>query len=231
MPGLTCDKPKPALLCFHGAGSSATIAKFQAARLRRELREDFEFLFVDAPIPSIPGPGILPIFADAGPFYVWFSTSKKQRDIEVGQIHDTIKSVINQNPQANIVGVMAFSQGAIASALLILQQQQGDASWLPAMHFGVFICPDFNEESMHYARRPAIEDVEKDVIVKIPSVHLHGLRDPYLESSRKMMKSHFDMSRTDKMEFEGAHQFPNTPKDCTKAANLIRVAYQKSLAA
>lgn len=231
MPGLTVNVPKPTLLCFHGAGSSAAIAKFQTARLRRELRDQFEFLFVDAPISSIPGPGMLPTFADAGPFWVWFGTNKKERTTEIERLHKTIRAVVDENPSANIVGVMAFSQGAIASSLLILHQQQGNVPWLPTLHFGVFVCPDFNEESVHYTRFPPVEDREIDVIIRIPSVHLHGMRDPYLESSRKMLNTHFDKDRTEKMDFEGAHHFPNTPKECVKAANLIRNAYHKSLVA
>ncbi|KAK2737578.1 hypothetical protein FQN55_001008 [Onygenales sp. PD_40] len=63
--------PLPAILCLHGAGTSSEILHIQTIRLRRELSDRFSFVFVDAPFETEPGPGVLPVFADVGPYYTW----------------------------------------------------------------------------------------------------------------------------------------------------------------
>lgn len=61
--------PTKAILCLHGAGSSSSIFRFQLAKLRLALKGHFEYIFVNAPNPSIAGPGMLPLFAGAAPFH------------------------------------------------------------------------------------------------------------------------------------------------------------------
>ncbi|OJD09768.1 hypothetical protein ACJ73_10099 [Blastomyces percursus] len=63
--------PLPSILCLHGSGTSAAIFKIQTIRLRRELQHHFSFVFIDAPFETEPGPGVLPVFADAGPYFTW----------------------------------------------------------------------------------------------------------------------------------------------------------------
>ncbi|OJD15723.1 hypothetical protein AJ78_04058 [Emergomyces pasteurianus Ep9510] len=63
--------PLPSILCLHGSGTSAAIFKIQTIRLRRELQHRFSFVFIDAPFETDPGPGVLPVFADAGPYFTW----------------------------------------------------------------------------------------------------------------------------------------------------------------
>ncbi|KAK2809720.1 hypothetical protein FQN50_003565 [Emmonsiellopsis sp. PD_5] len=63
--------PLPAILCLHGSGTSSEIFQIQTIRLRRELSDRFSFVFVNAPFETEPGPGVLPVFADVGPYYTW----------------------------------------------------------------------------------------------------------------------------------------------------------------
>ncbi|OAX78113.1 hypothetical protein ACJ72_07582 [Emergomyces africanus] len=63
--------PLPSILCLHGSGTSAAIFKTQTIRLRRELQHRFSFVFINAPFETDPGPGVLPVFAEAGPYYTW----------------------------------------------------------------------------------------------------------------------------------------------------------------
>ncbi|EGE78113.1 hypothetical protein RJZ56_005188 [Blastomyces dermatitidis] len=65
------SSPLPSILCLHGSGTSAAIFKIQTIRLRRELQHHFSFVFIDAPFETEPGPGVLPVFADAGPYFTW----------------------------------------------------------------------------------------------------------------------------------------------------------------
>src|SRR5271169_5143167 len=62
----------PTILCLHGHGTSATIFEAQTRNIRSALRSQFKFVYIDAPYESEPGPGVLPCFADSGPYYTWF---------------------------------------------------------------------------------------------------------------------------------------------------------------
>lgn len=63
---------KPALLLLHGAGSSAAIFRIQTHFLAKALSPYFDLVYVDAPIHSAPGPGILPYFQGMEAYYRWF---------------------------------------------------------------------------------------------------------------------------------------------------------------
>ncbi|EEH16749.2 hypothetical protein PABG_06836 [Paracoccidioides brasiliensis Pb03] len=67
--------PLPSILCLHGSGTSAAIFEVQTARVRRELQNRFSFVFLDAPFETNPGPGVLPVFADAAPYFTWLDPS------------------------------------------------------------------------------------------------------------------------------------------------------------
>lgn len=70
MPSSTWARPggKPAILCLHGGGTTGDIFHIQTIRLRRELSDKFDFVFVDAPFERVAGPNVLPVFEGAGPF-------------------------------------------------------------------------------------------------------------------------------------------------------------------
>lgn len=215
----------PVILCLHGAGSSAAIFRFQTSRLRAELPEDYEFVYIDGPLVSSPGPGMLPVFADAGPFYVWFGLSESRRAQEIDAVHQKLKEV-NYAVQAGkipgvrsreIIGIMAFSQGAVASTLLLLQQANGELSGLPKLHFAILVCSDFTSEVMDYVNSKSLE--QKQVLV--PSLHLHGDTDPYGVRSRMMLWTHYDEERCDVLTFQGAHHLPQLLTDCKQSAQAI----------
>lgn len=63
---------KPVLLLLHGAGSSAAIFRIQTHFLAKALSPYFDLIYVDAPVRSAPGPGILPYFQGMDAYYRWF---------------------------------------------------------------------------------------------------------------------------------------------------------------
>lgn len=63
---------KPVLLLLHGAGSSAAIFRIQTHFLAKALSPYFDLVYVDAPVRSAPGPGILPYFQGMDAYYRWF---------------------------------------------------------------------------------------------------------------------------------------------------------------
>jgi pimeloyl-ACP methyl ester carboxylesterase len=215
---------KPALLCLHGAGSSSSIFKFQLAKIRFALKHDFDFVFVEGPAPAPAGPGMLPTFASAGPFKRWFGLDISQRDAEIDNIHHAVRGAIHDWSQVNsasrILGVIGFSQGALASTLLLWEQQMGHLPWLPEMHFAVLICCDFVDEMTVLMKRDAQEKGVPPVL-DLHTLHMHGLADPFLKRGRKMLSDHFDPGRTTLLDFDGGHHCPNQKKDVDEAARLI----------
>jgi hypothetical protein len=221
------------LLCLHGAGSNEQIFETQTVKLRACFGEAYEYVYVNAPIASNPGPGMLPIFAGAGPYYQWFGVSGRRRQEEITDIHDRVRATVDAieagripNIKAREVsGIMAFSQGAIVGTMLLLQQRSGILPWLPKLRFGVFICADYSDALMSCAELP-IEKRDDNYPpetfrVSLPSVHLHGTIDPHARKSRRLMDNHFHHSNCKVMWFNGSHQCPNAQGDCQKASDLI----------
>ncbi|KAF4635602.1 hypothetical protein G7Y89_g2491 [Cudoniella acicularis] len=121
----TGTRPSLALLCFHGTGSSAAIFRIQLSKLRLALKNHFEFIFVDAPIECGPGPGVLPLFARAGPFYSWFGIDNPTIESALPGIYQRLSEAVQDweasktHPESRIVGLLSFSEGTLVSSLLL----------------------------------------------------------------------------------------------------------------
>lgn len=223
----------PLILCLHGAGSNQQIFETQTAKLRACLGEGYEFVYVHAPIASSAGPGMLPIFASAGPYYSWFSVSGRQRKEEILEIQNVVHMTIDAvetgrmpNVKAKEVhGIMAFSQGAIVGTMLLLQQQAGILPWFPKLKFGIFICADYSEALTTCVEPPTADrkgqNQPRAPLLSLPSVHLYGTVDPHGRKSRKLMDNHFQRSDCLVMWFNGSHQCPTARGDCEKASVLV----------
>lgn len=202
------------ILCLHGGGTSAAIFFAQTRRIRSALQSHFTFLFVDGPIEAGPGPGVLPYFEDSGPFYYWFSgavvASDAARNAEVDAASRSIEVALAARGEAtrDIVGVMGFSQGTITASLLLQRAQSGDASWA-GLRFGILLCGGGQEELLGVNGE-----------LEVPSVHLHGLNDPWLANSRSLAKCyHPDAAVV--MEFDGGHHIPTEAREIEQLAALV----------
>ena len=167
----------PRILCLHGGGTSAVIFKIQLRNLSRALRDHFRFIFLDAPYLSPAGPGVLPVFADAGPYYRWmpaedFATegvetgvreqergAKKSRQKIVEAIREDDKAIVEEDQSAKpgpVVGVMGFSMGGRMTAGLLADQAEGRA-WetqgMPELKFGVMLCASYPPYSLTNASK------------------------------------------------------------------------------
>jgi hypothetical protein len=223
----------PLLFCLHGAGSNKQIFETQTAKLRACLGKSYEFFFVNAPIASNAGPGMLPMFAGAGPYYSWFSVSGRKREEEITDIQDLVRTAVDAIEGGRIPsvkarqvdGIIAFSQGAIVGTMLLLQQHAGMIPWFPQLKFAIFICADYSDALMHCTKPPTAERDSNDApqipCLSLPSVHLHGTVDPHGRKSRKLMDNHFEPSSCKVMWFNGSHQCPTAQGDCQKALALI----------
>lgn len=205
--------PLPPILCLHGGGTSSAIFSVQTRQLRSVLQAHFTFVFVNAPIETGPGPGVLPYFEGSGPYFSWLSgsaTSEAVRSVELEAINSSIGRALARRgmKSVDVVGVMGFSQGGDAASLLLWQAQGGEERW-SGLRFGIVICGRGQEDVVGVIGER----------LEVPSLHLHGLRDPWLAGSRVLTKC-FQPDNAVVMEFEGGHHIPTKRKDIERLAAL-----------
>ncbi|KAF2431625.1 hypothetical protein EJ08DRAFT_586846, partial [Tothia fuscella] len=191
---------KPAILCLHGGGTSATIYKIQTLRLRRALSSHFDFVFLNAPFITAAGPGVLPFFEDAGPFYSWEKPGDggKTPKESIMIVEEAMKRRYAETRQP-FTAVMGFSQGAKLGATVMLghqrKQKQG-RTLLEGPKFGIFlmgICP----------RK---EDSER---LCLPTIHVVGSNDVYREESKRLSAECCQQQTTTHVELPIGHHIPN----------------------
>lgn len=64
--------------------------------------------------------------------------------------------------------------------------------------------------------------------IRIPSVHVHGLQDPWLGEARELLKNCYDSRYATLVEFQGGHHVPSAQKDIDELARAILAAYHAS---
>ena len=223
--GISPSGFKPAILCLHGGGTNAAIFQIQTIRIQRLLSSHFEFIFLDAPFESGPGPGVLPTFEGCGPFYRWIS------EIGVYETPEKTKELIARLAQEQkmkdgrgFVGVLGFSQGAKLSAGLLLEQQLGKGiDWGEGLRFGV-LC---NGTSPPLTSN--LSEAERMGRIAYPTLHLIGLEDPWREEGRKLKSKYCDETQAVLLEFDVDHRLPIKDDDNNKvAAEILRIHSETS---
>lgn len=215
------ERQLPTILCLHGSGTSAAIFKVQTLKIQWALKDHFNFIYIDAPFVTAPGPGVLPFFADSGPFYAWQpcdTTIPERMRRETSQL---LKETFAQCSAAGgpVVAVLGFSQGArVATGLLLARHDPRFAT----LQTGVLINSTFP------AMLPDMidENQDADESVTVPTVNVHGLLDPYLPQSRALLAAYFLSSLTVLLECNVPHQVPTSQKD-VKALTTAVLETQK----
>jgi predicted esterase len=207
--------PSRAILCIHGSGSSPLIFGFQLSSFRAALKDEFDFVYATAPHISDAGPEVLPFFKGVEPYFTWFRDEAEPTKEKVAAFNASIRETTDNwaktNPQSRIVGVLGFSQGALAATVLLWQQQMGRVPWLPKLDFGVLICSGFNYAATQFMRdgsRSTEEGDEDAILIRVPTVHLHGRQDWAHKYSKKMLATHYSPKHATVIEFEGQHECP-----------------------
>ncbi|KAI9738828.1 MAG: hypothetical protein M1834_008335 [Cirrosporium novae-zelandiae] len=226
----------PRILCLHGGGASATIFYVQTLKLQIELRRYFHFVFVNGPMDSQPGPGVLPIFEGAGPYFKWVTDvkvgegtepSEKERKREEKAVEKIIEKALAEDDGGGpFVGVMGFSQGSRVAAGLLLQQQTRKASQLEKLQFGIFFgatWPPIAAEKASFSRSDMTNEISDNQVqsIRIPTLHVQGLQDPWLAESRMLLANCCEPKSARLVEFEGGHHLPLSTKDIKRVANMI----------
>ncbi|KAF5238274.1 hypothetical protein FAUST_5641 [Fusarium austroamericanum] len=204
----------PRLLCLHGGGASSRIMRAQFAKLESALSNRFQLVYLEAPLDSAPGPGVLPYFENCGPYSCWVSDDKtlapEDKIMEEENAIAYIKSFMVQH--GPFAGILGFSQGARATASILIEQQQR-----PFTHdnlFGVFFCGTFP---------PFVSETPE---IQIPTVHIQGLTDPYLEESEMLLNHCTKQSVRRVIKFDGGHHMPTSLGVTRQIADVISMVHR-----
>ena len=227
----------PRLLCLHGGGTNAKIFEAQCRALKSQLQPTFRLCFANAPFSSDAGPDVLSVYKDHGPFRRWLRWAPWHPAIEaraaVLQIEDSLQAAMDEDDRKGAtgdwVGLLGFSQGAKLCASLLFRQQVRE-EWFGGRRNG----PDFRFAVLLAGRGPLVSldpelvmtpslvdaaHVGSEVhvvpdarstehLLRLPTVHVHGLQDPGLEAHRELLKGYCERGSTRLVEWNGHHRIP-----------------------
>ncbi|EFR00834.1 citrinin biosynthesis oxydoreductase CtnB [Nannizzia gypsea CBS 118893] len=226
----------PRILCLHGGGSNAKIFHTQCRVIRAHLKSSFRLCFVDAPFSSPAGPGIESVYEDYAPFYCWHNWKPGVTEDFGGQTLSYVEKILRdamaeddaKGATGKWVGILGFSQGAKTSASILMKQQvqtelniRDENSF--DFKFGVIMngrgpllelgLDTGSDSSVPGSSASSTTGQSEDVasaseLIHIPTIHVHGRRDPGLFLHRNLRDSFFVKSSTRLVEWDGDHRLP-----------------------
>lgn len=233
---------KKRILCLHGGGTNAKIFRAQCRVLERWLLPTFRLCYAEAPFPSQAGSDVVSVYKKYGPFKAWLRWHPDDPDrdakIAVNRISEALIAAMTEDDQKGAtgewVGLLGFSQGAkICASLLYAQQIRqelfgGSTAW-PNFRFGVLLAGRGPLVSLmpempvppHLVDASAISIASYDEaartptadFLRIPTIHLHGLRDPGIQLHRRLLYDYFDPQQARLLEWDGEHRVPIKSND------------------
>ncbi|KAJ6786653.1 hypothetical protein PWT90_03593 [Aphanocladium album] len=226
----------PRIVCLHGGGTNARIFRAQCRVLRAQLQPYFRLVFPEAPFHSDAGPDVVSVFSTWGPFKSWIqgdSLAHAATQTSVVPYASTISNAVYAALQADdfagatgpVVGLLGFSQGAKMAGSLLLREQDkletemfaGYGQLLPEYQFAVLLAGraplvKFDEDTQDWCRPPTL---------RLPTLHVHGLRDKGLHMHRDLLRLHCARDSTRLMEWDGDHRVPIKTKDVSRLVREI----------
>lgn len=230
----------PRILCLHGGGTNRTIFRAQCRVIVAQLRPYFRLVFADAPFPSEPGPDVVSVYRDFGPFKRWLRSRPHHPVVEdssaVSEIDSSIaRAMESDEGTAEWVGVLGFSQGAKVAASLLYRQQLrttmlGPTSCAVNFRFGVLMAGQgpivsLQPELLHnealltaseisLVRAPSSQCLAREEhVLRLPTVHLHGMSDPGIDRHRALLEGYCCAKARRLVQWEGAHRVPIKTRD------------------
>lgn len=149
------------------------------------------------------------------------------------------------------VGLMGFSQGAKLAGSILLEQQARENkarkegrnvdngfTEIPNLHwrFGILLAgrAPLSNLNPNVLTSPAsvgagdlsegfqfCKEVDADTILRMPTLHVHGMADPGLNLHRRLLQDYCSQDSTTLIEWEGAHRIPLKSKDVDRVVGAI----------
>ena len=238
--------PLPRIACFHGGGSNSQIYEMQCSQLAELLKHDFQLVYFDGPFDRPAGPGVLPAFRDYGPYHSWFKTDTSsilgslcgsERSDGSGfdeQNTDGVERVLEQMANDKTggggpwVGAIGFSQGSRVVGGLLLAQQQRRQQQTEEGSGGTNIKLQFGVLCMGSGAPMESKGVKSSELVRMPTLHVHGLKDMFLPLGRHQFSTYYDTERAQLFEVDYHHAMPWVKHEAQELAALMRKLYRET---
>ncbi|ROV93875.1 hypothetical protein VPNG_09528 [Cytospora leucostoma] len=243
----------PRILCLHGGGTNSRIFHAQCRRLIADLKNEFRMVFAEGPFDSLAGSDVLSVYREWGPFKRWLRWQPEQphiqQEVMVNELDKAVNGAMQQDDALGATGewvaILGFSQGAKVAASLLYRQQLREAqgntptSLNYRFLFGVLLAgraPLFSLEpgttsnnSMPDATHlstahdlSAVAHTGKDIL-RIPTIHVHGLRDEGRILHRQLYEEFCGSDTRTLVEWDGGHRVPLKAKDVALVSHNIRL--------
>lgn len=239
----------PRILCLHGGGTNRRIFHMQCRSLSLSLKPHFRLVYAEAAFPSNPGPDVLSVYAECGPFKRWVLTAEANAverqpketwaAIEAG-IGDAMDADDALGATGEWVAILGFSQGAKIAASILLRQQEAPAT-LGRMgrrgrrqdagfRFGVLMAGrgpllPVDADKASWLGEGERFDYESNAkanrVLRIPTIHVHGLQDPGLGYHQILLEEWCDPATTKLIEWDGNHRLPIKTHDVQLVVDKI----------
>lgn len=228
----------PRILCLHGGGTNARIFRAQCRVLSRMLEPYFRLAYAEAPFDSMPGPDVVSVYADYGPFKRWLRWLPDHEELEdkaaVKALDASLKTAMDADDRAGAtgpwVGLLGFSQGAKLGASLLFRQQvraakygaaRAGSDWKFAVLMAgraplVCLDPDVFRSSMlgdpsqiGLSGLPDLMDVMSEKhMLRLPTIHVHGIHDVGIDLHRELLEQYCSEDSAIVLEWDGNHRVP-----------------------
>lgn len=223
----------PRILCLHGGGTNARIFATQCRSLVQALKHDFRLVFAEAAYPSQAGPDVTAVYGEWAPFRRWIRWLPSHPIVAADDVVDALDRSIRdalsrddaRGATGECVGLLGFSQGAKMAASLLYRQQLRDDAGLASgsdlrFRFAVLMAGSAPLVALDPALcpSPALPDASQTVeykvkgpsvhMIRLPTLHVHGLLDPGLERHRQLLENFCDPKTRTLVEWEGEHRLP-----------------------
>ncbi len=238
----------PRILCLHGGGTNARIFRTQCRSLRAALSTDFRLIFADAPFFTGPGPDVESVYAEWGPFRSWMRPQQGPSGmrgwgqgavLDLGAVDAVLDAAMREDDRLGAsgpwVGLLGFSQGArLAGCLLLRQQQQQqeekEANRLPWLLQSKQppVLPSYRFAVLMAGRGPLAVDSADPVLLRLPTVHVHGTLDAGLAMHRELLHCCCAEGSGRLVEWCGDHRVPIKTKDVALVVAAMRAVASES---
>ncbi|ROV91186.1 hypothetical protein VMCG_09328 [Cytospora schulzeri] len=239
----TLDHPR--ILMLHGGGTNSRIFHMQCRGLELRMNKHFRLVYAEAPYASTAGPDVLSVYADCGPFKRWVlnvepNTVEDQPQKTWEGVERQVAEAMDADDRLGATGewvaVLGFSQGAKMAASILLRQQERPESLGrlgragSRFRFGVLMAGrgpllQYQPDEADWLGEDEKFDYQSNVaanrVLRLPTIHVHGLQDPGLYYHRILFNQWCDPASTKLIQWDGNHRLPIKTVDVEKVVNAV----------